>query len=73
MKLRLDTGADKKKLCLELGADKWIDFQESKNIVEEIQAITDGLGAHSALVTTASVSMCRSKGFYSWNSIEFGI
>ncbi|KAJ7352250.1 chaperonin 10-like protein [Mycena albidolilacea] len=54
--IAVDTGADKKKLCLELGADKWIDFQESKDIVEEIKAITDGLGAHSALVTAASSS-----------------
>ncbi|KAJ7932134.1 chaperonin 10-like protein [Mycena leptocephala] len=54
--IAVDTGADKKKLCLELGADKWIDFQESKNIVEEIKAMTGGLGAHSALVTAASSS-----------------
>ncbi|KAF7330167.1 PKS-ER domain-containing protein [Mycena venus] len=54
--IAVDTGADKKKLCLELGADKWIDFQESKDIVEEIKAITGGLGAHSALVTAASSS-----------------
>ncbi|KAJ6505344.1 chaperonin 10-like protein [Mycena sanguinolenta] len=54
--IAVDTGADKKKLCLELGADKWIDFQESKDIVEDIKAITGGLGAHSALVTAASSS-----------------
>ncbi|KAJ7505728.1 mannitol-1-phosphate dehydrogenase [Mycena galericulata] len=52
--IAVDTGADKKKLCLELGADKWIDFKESKDIVKEIQAITDGFGAHSAVVTAAS-------------------
>ncbi|KAJ7739465.1 chaperonin 10-like protein, partial [Mycena maculata] len=50
------TGADKKKLCLELDADKRIDFKESKNIVEEIKVIMDGLGAHSALVTAVSSS-----------------
>ncbi|KAJ7746243.1 chaperonin 10-like protein [Mycena metata] len=54
--IAVDTGAEKKKLCLELGADKWIDFQETKDIVEEIKALTDGLGAHSALVTAASSS-----------------
>ncbi|KAJ7220327.1 chaperonin 10-like protein [Mycena pura] len=48
------TGADKKKLCLDLGADKWIDFEECKDLVGEIKAITGGLGAHSALVTAAS-------------------
>ncbi|KAJ7671394.1 chaperonin 10-like protein [Mycena polygramma] len=54
--IAVDTGADKKKLCLELGADKWIDFQECKDIVAEIKAMTGGLGAHSAVVTTASSS-----------------
>ncbi|KAJ7503467.1 hypothetical protein B0H11DRAFT_1711333, partial [Mycena galericulata] len=54
--IAVDTGADKKKLCLELGADKWVDFKESKDIVKEIQAITDGFGAHSAVVTAASSS-----------------
>ncbi|KAJ7240659.1 chaperonin 10-like protein [Mycena haematopus] len=54
--IAVDTGADKKKLCFELGADKWIDFQESKDIVAEIKAITDGVGAHSAVVTAASSS-----------------
>ncbi|KAJ7470822.1 chaperonin 10-like protein [Mycena latifolia] len=54
--IAVDTGADKKKLCLELGADKWIDFNETKDLVEDIKAITDGFGAHSALVTAASPS-----------------
>ncbi|KAJ7511645.1 chaperonin 10-like protein [Mycena galericulata] len=54
--IAVDTGADKKKLCLELGADKWIDFKETKDLVAEIKAITDGFGAHSAVVTAASSS-----------------
>ena len=51
----LDTGEEKKRLCLDLGADHWIDFKESKDIVAEIKAATGGSGAHSAVVTTASV------------------
>ncbi|CAK5268039.1 unnamed protein product [Mycena citricolor] len=54
--IAIDTGADKKKLCLELGAEKWIDFKECPDIVAEIRSITDGYGAHSAVVTTASSS-----------------
>jgi len=50
-----DTGEEKKTLCLDLGADYWIDFKDSKDIVAEIKAATGGLGAHSAVVTTASV------------------
>ena len=50
-----DTGEEKKRMCLDLGADYWIDFKESKDLVAEIKAATGGLGAHSAVVTTASV------------------
>jgi len=41
---------------LSVGAEKWIDFKESKDIVQEIKDITGGLGAHSAVVTAASSS-----------------
>ncbi|KAG5638339.1 hypothetical protein H0H81_000582 [Sphagnurus paluster] len=54
--IAIDSGADKKKLCEELGADLWIDFRESKNIVGDIVRATDGQGAHSAIVTAASAS-----------------
>lgn len=43
-------------MCLELGAEKWIDFKESKDIVQDVKAITGGLGAHSALITATAVS-----------------
>ncbi|EIM88931.1 mannitol-1-phosphate dehydrogenase [Stereum hirsutum FP-91666 SS1] len=52
--IAIDTGADKKKLCLELGAEKWIDFRESKDIVADVIAAADGKGAHAAVVTSAS-------------------
>ncbi|KAF8888642.1 mannitol-1-phosphate dehydrogenase MPDH1 [Infundibulicybe gibba] len=54
--IAIDSGDDKKKLCLDLGADHWIDFKQSKDIVADIKAATDGLGAHSAVVTAASGS-----------------
>ena len=54
--IRIDTGDEKRKLCLELGAEAFIDFRESKDIVADVKAITGGLGAHSAVVTTASPS-----------------
>ncbi|KAG6897029.1 hypothetical protein C0992_004557 [Termitomyces sp. T32_za158] len=54
--LYVDSGAEKKKLCEDLGADVWIDFKESKNIVEDVKKATGGAGAHSAVVTTASSS-----------------
>jgi propanol-preferring alcohol dehydrogenase len=54
--IAIDTGADKKALCEKLGAEVWIDFKESKDIVADIRAATGGLGAHAAVVTTASGS-----------------
>lgn len=52
--IAIDSGSEKKDLCEKLGADAWIDFKECKNIVEEVKKITDGKGAHAALVTAAS-------------------
>ncbi|KAK0203873.1 chaperonin 10-like protein [Desarmillaria ectypa] len=54
--IAIDSGAEKKKLCLSLGAEVWIDFKESKNIVEDVKAATGGFGAHSAVVTAAHSS-----------------
>jgi propanol-preferring alcohol dehydrogenase len=41
-------------LCEELGADAWIDYTVSQDIVADVKKITDGRGAHAAVVTTAS-------------------
>lgn len=52
----IDTGLEKKKLCLELGAEKWIDFREAQDIVQAVREACDGEGAHCAIVTTANAS-----------------
>ena len=39
-----------------LGAEAWIDFKETKDLVGDIQKLTGGLGPHAALVTAANVS-----------------
>ncbi|KNZ80182.1 Alcohol dehydrogenase 1 [Termitomyces sp. J132] len=54
--IAIDSGSQKKKLCKDLGADVWIDYKESKNIVQDVKKATGGAGAHSAVVTTASPS-----------------
>lgn len=46
-----DTGAPKRELCMKLGAEKWVDFLESKDLIRDVQAAADGLGPHSALTT----------------------
>lgn len=53
--IAIDTGEEKRKLCEDLGADHWIDFAISKDIVADIKKVTDGRGAHATIVTTASV------------------
>lgn len=50
----IDTGAEKKELCLKLGAEKWIDFKTTQDLVKDIQEATDGFGPHSAVVTAAN-------------------
>jgi propanol-preferring alcohol dehydrogenase len=52
----IDTGAEKKELCLQLGAEKWIDFKESKDLVKDVRDACDGLGPHCALVTSATAA-----------------
>jgi D-arabinose 1-dehydrogenase-like Zn-dependent alcohol dehydrogenase len=71
----IDTGADKEKLCNELGAagisfvftmsqyeinytianfTAWIDFKKEKDIVAAVKRVTEGIGAHAAIVAAAS-------------------
>ncbi|KAK0219893.1 chaperonin 10-like protein [Armillaria fumosa] len=54
--IAIDSGAEKKKLTLSLGAEVWIDFKESKDIVADVKAATGGFGAHSAVITAAHSS-----------------
>ena len=50
----VDTGAEKRELCFKLGAERWVDFKESKDIVADIKAACDGQGPHAAVVTAAT-------------------
>ena len=45
----------KKKLCIGLGAEKWVDFKESKDLVKDVQDATDGLGPDAALIAAGDV------------------
>jgi D-arabinose 1-dehydrogenase-like Zn-dependent alcohol dehydrogenase len=48
----IDTGEDKRKLCLETGgAEHFIDFKEVDNVADEIVRFCDGIGAHGVFVT----------------------
>jgi len=48
----IDTGESKKQLALSLGAEKWVDFKESKDIIADVQAATGGLGPQVAIITS---------------------
>jgi len=54
--LAIDTGEEKKALSLQLGAEKWIDFRESTDLIADVQAVTDGDGPHAAIVLTATAA-----------------
>lgn len=53
--LAIDTSEEKKKLSLDLGARKFIDFKQSKNLVQDIRNATDG-GPLATIVTAAQSS-----------------
>jgi propanol-preferring alcohol dehydrogenase len=52
----IDTGDEKKKMCLEqLGSEKFVDFATSKNVVKDVQAATpDGLGPHAVILVAVN-------------------
>jgi len=54
--LAIDSGEGKEELCLSLGAEKFIDYAESKDIVAAVHAVCGELGAHAALITAGSNS-----------------
>ena len=57
--IQLDTGEEKKKLVLSLGAEKWIDFKQTKDLVKDVKDATGGAGPHAAVVAAAHVSKSR--------------
>lgn len=54
--IAIDTGDEKKKMCTEqLGAQSFIDFATSKNVVKDVQAATeDGLGPHAVILVAVN-------------------
>ena len=52
----IDTGEDKRKLCIETaGAEEFIDFAKVSNVAEEVIRVCDGIGAHAVFVTAVQV------------------
>ncbi|EIW85861.1 mannitol-1-phosphate dehydrogenase MPDH1 [Coniophora puteana RWD-64-598 SS2] len=59
----IDTGDSKRDLCLSLGAEKWIDFRESIDLVQDVIEATDG-GAHAALVAAGGAAPYEQALYY---------
>jgi alcohol dehydrogenase, propanol-preferring len=64
----IDTGQEKEELCRALGAEAFIDFQTSKDVIKEVKDITDG-GPQASIVVAASpkpfedaLKMVKTKG-----------
>ncbi|KAI0028764.1 mannitol-1-phosphate dehydrogenase M1PDH1 [Vararia minispora EC-137] len=54
--IAIDTGAEKKEACLSLGAEKWVDFKESSNLVGDVVAAAGDRGPHAAIIVTPSIA-----------------
>jgi len=53
--IAIDGGDEKRKMTKELGADQFVDFFTSKNVVSDVKAATeDGLGPHAVLLVAVS-------------------
>lgn len=46
----VDAG-DKKELCMQSGAEEFVDFTKEKDVPAKVREIADGIGAHGVLVT----------------------
>ncbi|KAF5348345.1 hypothetical protein D9758_010943 [Tetrapyrgos nigripes] len=53
--IAIDTGESKRKLCIDqLGAEKWVDFMESKDVVKDVTEAAGGLGPHAAVIAVGN-------------------
>jgi alcohol dehydrogenase, propanol-preferring len=48
--IAIDTGASKRDLCMKLGAEKWVDYLESKDLVQDVKEASGGPGPHAAVI-----------------------
>ncbi|KIK64943.1 hypothetical protein GYMLUDRAFT_39345 [Collybiopsis luxurians FD-317 M1] len=46
----IDTGASKRELCLKLGAEKWVDYEKSVDLIQDVRDAAGGSGPHAAVL-----------------------
>lgn len=49
--IAIDGGEAKEKLCMEIGAEAFVDFTKTKDVAGRIKEIAGGVGAHGVVVT----------------------
>ncbi|KAG8796408.1 alcohol dehydrogenase [Serendipita sp. 411] len=54
--IAVDTGEEKRKLCMSLGAETFIDFRQSKDLKADIRAASGGLGPHAAVIASSAAA-----------------
>lgn len=54
--IAIDTGDAKRELVKKLGATEWIDFKQSKDLVADIKAASQGLGPHASIVVATTAA-----------------
>ncbi|KAK0108606.1 hypothetical protein ONS95_003402 [Cadophora gregata] len=47
----IDTGAQKKNLSIEMGAEEFVDFKDVEDVAAEVKRVAGGVGAHGVIVT----------------------
>ena len=53
--IAIDAGDEKKEMTSKLGAEAFVDFSKSSNVVKDVQASTeDGMGPHAVLLVAVS-------------------
>ena len=53
--IAIDGGDEKREMTAKLGANKFVDFLTSKNIVSDVKAATeDGLGPHAVILVAVN-------------------
>ncbi|KAM0750759.1 GroES-like protein [Meredithblackwellia eburnea MCA 4105] len=57
--IAVDTGVEKEEMCLELGAEAFIDFKKCADVEAEVKRLTGG-GAHAVIVTGGTAAAYKS-------------
>ncbi|KAK4216739.1 alcohol dehydrogenase 1 [Rhypophila decipiens] len=67
--IAIDGGMEKGEACKKLGAESYVDFMSSKDLIEEVKRVSDGEGPHAVLLLAPqekpfqqATSYVRSKG-----------